>query len=51
MIRGYCDRHGIEISDEDLRAESIEWRQTRGAVSGRVAWQFVQDLAGVAGFS
>ena len=46
MIRGYCDRHGIEISDEELRAESIEWRQTRGAVSGRVAWQFVQDLAG-----
>ncbi|MEM7505456.1 MAG: ATP-binding protein [Pseudomonadota bacterium] len=46
MIRGYCDHYGIEISDEDLRAEAIEWRQTRGAVSGRVAWQFVQDLAG-----
>jgi predicted AAA+ superfamily ATPase len=46
MIRGYCDRHRIEISDDDLRAEAIEWRQTRGAMSGRVAWQFVQDLAG-----
>ena len=46
MIRGYCDRYGIDISDEELRAEAIEWRQTRGAVSGRVAWQFVQDLAG-----
>lgn len=46
MIRGYCDAYGIEISDEDLRAEAIEWRQTRGSVSGRVAWQFVQDLAG-----
>jgi len=46
MIRGYCDAYGIGISDEDLRAEAIEWRQTRGAVSGRVAWQFVQDLAG-----
>ncbi|MEM7213870.1 MAG: ATP-binding protein [Pseudomonadota bacterium] len=46
MIRGYCDRFGIEISDEDLRAEAIEWRQTRGAISGRVAWQYVQDLAG-----
>ena len=46
MIRGYCDRYGIQISDEDLRAEAIEWRQTRGAMSGRVAWQFVQDLAG-----
>ena len=46
MIRGYCDAYRIEISDEELRAEAIEWRQTRGAVSGRVAWQFVQDLAG-----
>ncbi len=46
MIRGYCDHYGIEITDEDLRAEAIEWRQTRGAVSGRVAWQYVQDLAG-----
>lgn len=46
MIRGYCDRYGIKISDDDLRAEAIEWRQTRGAISGRVAWQFVQDLAG-----
>ena len=46
MIRRYCDAYRIEISDEELRAEAIEWRQTRGAVSGRVAWQFVQDLAG-----
>ncbi len=46
MIRGYCDAYGIEVDDETLRAEAIEWRQTRGAVSGRVAWQFIQDLAG-----
>jgi predicted AAA+ superfamily ATPase len=46
MIRGYCDHFGIEIDDERLRAEAIEWRQTRGAMSGRVAWQFVLDLAG-----
>jgi len=51
MIRGYCDAYGIDISDEDLRAEAIEWRQTRGSVSGRVAWQFVQDLAGRRGVS
>ncbi len=51
MIRGYCDAYGIDISDDDLRAEAIEWRQTRGAVSGRVAWQFVQDLAGRRGVS
>ncbi len=46
MIRGYCDHLGITIDDDRLRAEAIEWRQTRGAMSGRVAWQFVQDLAG-----
>ncbi|MEI4262275.1 ATP-binding protein [Roseovarius sp. D0-M9] len=46
MIRGYCDAFGIKISDEDLRAEAIEWQATRGGRSGRVAWQFVTDLAG-----
>ncbi|MEL6645268.1 MAG: ATP-binding protein [Pseudomonadota bacterium] len=46
MIRGYCDAFGITISDEDLRAEAIEWQATRGARSGRVAWQYVTDLAG-----
>ncbi len=46
MIRGYCDALGIKISDEDLRAEAIEWQQTRGSRSGRVAWQYVTDLAG-----
>lgn len=46
MIRGYCDAFGVEISDEDLRAEAIEWQATRGSRSGRVAWQFFTDLAG-----
>ena len=46
MIRGYCDAFGIAIGDADLRAEAIEWSQTRGGRSGRVAWQFVTDLAG-----
>ncbi|HUF86962.1 MAG TPA: ATP-binding protein [Thermohalobaculum sp.] len=46
MVRGYCDHFGIAIDDARLRAEAIEWRQTRGAMSGRVAWQFVLDLAG-----
>ena len=45
MIRGYCDAHGVEISDEDLRAEAIEWQATRGNRSGRVAWQYFTDLA------
>jgi predicted AAA+ superfamily ATPase len=46
MIRGYCDAYDITISDEDLRAEAIEWQATRGNRSGRVAWQYVVDLAG-----
>ena len=46
MIRGYCDAWGIEIDDATLRAEAIEWQATRGARSGRVAWQYVTDLAG-----
>ena len=46
MIRGYCDAAGLEISDDDLRAEAIEWQQTRGNRSGRVAWQYFVDLAG-----
>ncbi|MCR9148943.1 MAG: ATP-binding protein [Rhodobacteraceae bacterium] len=46
MIRGYCDAFGIGIDDATLRAEAIEWQMTRGARSGRVAWQYVTDLAG-----
>ena len=46
MIRGYCDAFGLAIDDERLRAEAIEWQQTRGGRSGRVAWQYVTDLAG-----
>ncbi len=46
MIRGYCDALGIKMSDADLRGEAIEWQQTRGSRSGRVAWQYVTDLAG-----
>ncbi|GAW33379.1 hypothetical protein RA2_00415 [Roseovarius sp. A-2] len=46
MIRGYCDAYGVEIDDATLRAEAIEWQATRGARSGRVAWQYFTDLAG-----
>ena len=46
IIRRYCERLGLEQDWETTRAEAIEWRQTRGAISGRVAWQFVTDLAG-----
>jgi len=46
MIRGYCDAYGVAMSDDDLRAEAIEWQATRGSRSGRVAWQYFVDLAG-----
>ncbi|WP_147124568.1 ATP-binding protein [Shimia ponticola] len=51
MIRGYCDAHGVEIDDDTLRAEAIEWQATRGSRSGRVAWQYFTDLAGRRGIS
>jgi predicted AAA+ superfamily ATPase len=51
MIRGYCDAYGVAVSDQDLRAEAIEWQATRGSRSGRVAWQFFTDLAGRRGVS
>jgi len=46
IIRGYVDRYGIEIDEATLAAESSEWAVTRGGRSGRVAWQYIQDLAG-----
>lgn len=46
MIDGYCGAYGVEIDPETLRAEAVEWQKTRGARSGRVAWQFFVDLAG-----
>ena len=51
MIRGYCAAYGIEIDEETLWAEAIEWQATRGSRSGRVAWQYFTDLAGRRGVS
>ena len=51
MIDGYCRAWGVEVPPERLRAEAIEWQATRGARSGRVAWQFFCDLAGRMGRS
>lgn len=51
MIAGYCAAYGIEIAPETLRAEAIEWQATRGARSGRVAWQYFTDLAGRRGIA
>jgi predicted AAA+ superfamily ATPase len=46
MVEGYVAHFRIPISADDLRREALEWATTRGARSGRVAWQYVQDLAG-----
>ncbi len=46
MVRGYCRHAGLEVEPELLRRDALEWATTRGARSGRVAWQYVQDLAG-----
>ncbi|MEL7303236.1 MAG: ATP-binding protein [Pseudomonadota bacterium] len=46
MVRAYVDHFGLEIEPDALRQQSLEWAMTRGARSGRVAWQFIQDLAG-----
>jgi predicted AAA+ superfamily ATPase len=51
ILRGYCDHYGVAISDEDLAREANEWSVTRGSRSGRVAWQFFQDLAGRRGLT
>jgi len=46
MVSGYTKHYGIKIDADTLRAEALEWATTRGSRSGRVAWQYVQDLAG-----
>jgi predicted AAA+ superfamily ATPase len=46
-VRGYAKRYGLKARDLDRRA--LQWSQARGARSGRVAWQFIRDLAGEAG--
>ena len=46
-VRSYCDRFDLAVDDLDRRA--LQWSQLRGARSGRVAWQFIRDLAGELG--
>jgi predicted AAA+ superfamily ATPase len=46
MVDAYVAYHGLKIDPETLRSEALEWATTRGSRSGRVAFQFVQDLAG-----
>ena len=46
MVFAYIDHLGLEADRDAVRAEALEWATTRGARSGRTAWQFIQDLAG-----
>src|SRR6185312_1750674 len=47
MVDAYAAYHGLGV--DDLHARALAWSSTRGARSGRVAWQFIQDVAGAAG--
>jgi len=46
MVFGYVDHLGLGGDRDAIRAQALEWATTRGARSGRTAWQFIQDLAG-----
>jgi uncharacterized protein len=46
MVRSYAAHYRLKLKDEDLVREALAWSMTRGARSGRVAWQFTQALAG-----
>ncbi len=46
IVEGYARAYSLGVAEGELRALATEWSVTRGARSGRVAWQFIQDLAG-----
>lgn len=46
MVDSYATHFQLQMNPEKLRSEAIEWATTRGSRSGRVAWQFIQDVAG-----
>jgi hypothetical protein len=46
MIASYVAHHGLKLDKDELRRDALEWSITRGGRSGRVAWQYIQDLAG-----
>ena len=46
MVQAYAEHFGLAYPEDKLKAEAAEWSITRGSRSGRVAWQYIQDLAG-----
>jgi len=49
MVEGYARHFSLKVPPDDLRAGAIAWQATRGSRSGRVAWQYIQDVAGRTG--
>jgi uncharacterized protein len=49
MIEGYVEHYKLGIPADELRKKAVEWSVTRGSRSGRVAWQFIQEVAGELG--
>jgi predicted AAA+ superfamily ATPase len=49
MIDAYAAHYGLKLPGDTLHPRALEWAATRGSRSGRVAWQFIQDLAGELG--
>jgi uncharacterized protein len=51
MVRGYAEHYGLSVAEDHLRREALTWALAHGARSGRVAFQYIQDLAGRLGGS
>ncbi|MBP6010678.1 MAG: ATP-binding protein [Alphaproteobacteria bacterium] len=49
IVEAYAKHFNLKIQAEDLKRRALEWSVTRGSRSGRVAWQFIEDLAGTLG--
>ena len=49
MIEGYVAHYGLKIAPDEVRKRALAWAMGRGGRSGRVAWQFIQDVAGELG--
>ncbi|HEX4303094.1 MAG TPA: ATP-binding protein [Rhizomicrobium sp.] len=49
MIDGYAAHYGLMVEKNELYRRALAWAAGRGARSGRVAWQFIQDLSGELG--
>jgi uncharacterized protein len=51
MVRGYAQHYRLGVPDDALTREALSWALGRGSRSGRVAWQYIQDVAGRLGAS